>query len=158
VDGYPEPQQQRRASKKRNAKPRRTGQRCRHFFPDATPMNGKTHALSVKPMAGLAPRSAFHERERAVSETARFAIREIGDVVGTWATCDGFVRHTLFPDGRCEESQGSRSCVFSGCYVLHGQRIDYQYDGDFFGFGEFIAGELHQGGMVLHRISDARTR
>ncbi|MBL8257735.1 MAG: Atu4866 domain-containing protein [Pseudoxanthomonas mexicana] len=118
-------------------------------------MSGKTHALSVKPMAGIATRPAFHERERAVGETERFAIREIGDVIGTWATCDGFVRHTLFADGRCEESQGSRSCVFSGCYVLHGQRIDYQYDGDFFGYGEFINGELHQGGMVLQRASDS---
>jgi|GEM_PF-1125558 len=79
------------------------------------------------------------------------------DVVGTWTSADGFVRHALLANGRYEESHGSRAGVYRGRYALREARIDYLDDGGFFGYGEFIDGALHHGGMVLRRAPDPST-
>jgi Agrobacterium tumefaciens protein Atu4866 len=71
--------------------------------------------------------------------------------VGLWVTADGYVRHELMPGGRYDEARGNKASAYRGAYRLSGDHIDYEDDTGFMADGEFRAGVLYHGGMVLFR-------
>lgn len=72
--------------------------------------------------------------------------------VGIWVTNDGHIRHQLLPDGRYDESRGSRKSAYRGRYEVRGKHIDYWDDTGFAADGEFVdENTLHHGGMVFRR-------
>ena len=71
--------------------------------------------------------------------------------VGLWVTADGYVRHALLPNGRYDEARGKRESAYQGRYAVTGDHIEYLDDTGFTADGDFIAGVLHHGGMILYR-------
>ena len=71
--------------------------------------------------------------------------------VGVWVTADGYVRHALLPNGRYDEARGKRESAYQGRYAVTGDHIEYWDDTGFTADGDFIAGVLHHGGMILYR-------
>ena len=71
--------------------------------------------------------------------------------VGLWVTQDGRVRHELLPNGRYNETRGTRESAFQGRYTIQGNHIDYVDDTGFTAGGHFRDGVLYHGGTVLYR-------
>ena len=69
---------------------------------------------------------------------------------GLWVTADGYIQHRLLPGGRYVEGRGERETAYEGQYRLVGDHIEYQDDTGFSAEGDFIAGVLHHGGMVMY--------
>lgn len=73
--------------------------------------------------------------------------------VGMWVTADGRVRHELLPNGRYDETRGTRQSAYQGRYEVKGDHIDYWDDTGFTADGRFVdLDTLHHGGMVLRRV------
>ena len=73
------------------------------------------------------------------------------DVVGTWVTADGYIRHELLAGGRYGDARGPRKSAYRGSYALTGRHIDDIDDTGFTADGEFRDGILYHAGMVLTR-------
>ena len=71
--------------------------------------------------------------------------------VGMWVTADGHIRHELLPNGRYDETRGSKRSAYQGRYVITGTHIDYVDDTGFTADGDFVDGVLHHAGMILRR-------
>lgn len=71
--------------------------------------------------------------------------------VGTWVTGDGYIRHTLLPNGRYDEDRGSRKSAYRGRYMMTGNHIDYVDDTGFTADGDFRGGILYHAGMILYK-------
>jgi hypothetical protein len=71
---------------------------------------------------------------------------------GMWVTDGGHIRHELLPNGRYDESRGTRQSAYRGRYEIKGSHIDYWDDTGFTADGEFVdENTLHHGGMIFRR-------
>lgn len=74
-----------------------------------------------------------------------------GEYLGMWVTKDGHIRHELLPNGRYDESRGTRKGAYRGRYKVTGNHIDYRDDTGFTADGEFKDGILYHAGMILYK-------
>lgn len=74
-----------------------------------------------------------------------------GEYLGMWVTKDGHIRHELLPNGRYDESRGTRKSAYRGRYKVTGNHIDYRDDTGFTADGEFKDGILYHAGMILYK-------
>ncbi|MBY5646118.1 Atu4866 domain-containing protein [Rhizobium leguminosarum] len=111
--------------------------------------------LTVVTLAGAATSSfgadTVKHRETQQQQTSENRMQQ-HPYVGMWVTDDGRVRHELLPNGRYDETRGSRESAYRGRYEVTGSHIEYWDDTGFTADGDFVDGNtLHHGGMVLRR-------
>ena len=71
---------------------------------------------------------------------------------GIWITADDYIRLELFPDGRYDETRGSRHHAYTGRYEIKNNHIRYQDDTGFTVAGDFSGNDtLYYGGHVFYR-------
>jgi len=71
---------------------------------------------------------------------------------GIWVTANGYIRQELLPDGRYDETRGTRKSAYTGRYRISGNYIMYWDDMGFTADGNFSNGDtLHHGGYVFYR-------
>jgi hypothetical protein len=73
---------------------------------------------------------------------------------GIWVTADNFIKLELFPNGRYDETRGSRYHAYTGIYEIKNNHIRYQDDTGFIATGDFSGNDtLYHGGHVFYRES-----
>lgn len=71
---------------------------------------------------------------------------------GIWVTANGYIRQELLPDGRYDETRGTRKSAYTGRYRVTGNYIMYWDDMGFTADGSFIDEDtLHHGGYIFYR-------
>ena len=71
---------------------------------------------------------------------------------GIWITADDYIRLELFPDGRYDETRGSRHHAYTGLYEIKNNHIRYRDDTGFISTGDFSGNDtLYHGGHVFYR-------